>query len=41
MKKIFILIIILFLTGCTKYNDLNELAIIKSIGISHDKDYTL
>ncbi len=40
MKK-YLLLIILFLTGCTKYNDLNELAIIKSIGISHDNEYTL
>lgn len=41
MKKIFFLITILFFTGCTKYNDLNELAIIKSIGISHNNEYTL
>ena len=41
MKKIFLLIILILLTGCTKYNDLNELAIIKSIGISHDNEYTL
>ena len=41
MKKLFLIIILLLLTGCTKYNDLNELAIIKSIGISHDKEYTL
>lgn len=41
MKKIFLLLIILLLTGCTKYNDLNELAIIKSIGISHSDKYTL
>lgn len=40
MKK-YLLLIILFLTGCTKYNDLNELAIIKSIGISHNEEYTL
>lgn len=38
MKKILILII-LFLTGCTKYNDLAELTIIKSIGISYDSSY--
>ena len=41
MKKILLLITILLLTGCTKYNDLNELAIIKSIGISHNNEYTL
>ena len=33
MKKLFLIIILLLLTGCPKYNDLNELAIIKSIGI--------
>ena len=42
MKKIFILIIfILSITGCNNYSDLNELAIIKSIGISHNDNYTL
>ena len=41
MKKKYLLIILLLLTGCTKYNDLNELAIIKSIGISHNKEFTL
>lgn len=40
MKKI-LLLLILFLTGCTKYSDLNELAIIKSIGIMHNDEYTL
>ncbi len=40
MKKIFLLIILLF-TGCTKYSDLNDLAIIKSIGISRNNEYTL
>ena len=42
MKKIFFLIIfMLFLTGCNSYNELNQLAIIKSIGIKYDKSYTL
>ena len=40
MKKIFLICLFLF-TGCYKYNDLNDLAIIKSIGISHDNIYTL
>ena len=40
MKKL-ILIILFFITGCTKYNDLNNLAIIKSIGISKQDEYTL
>ena len=38
MKKIYLLLIIL-ITGCTKYNDLSELTIIKSIGISYDNEY--
>ena len=43
MKKILILILLLviFTTGCTKYNDLAELTIIKSIGITYDKKYTV
>lgn len=41
MKKILTLLIILLLTGCTKYTELNELAIIKSIGISKNNNYTL
>lgn len=40
MKRL-ILIILFFITGCTKYNDLNNLAIIKSIGISKQDEYTL
>ena len=38
MKKTFFLIILFFLTGCTAYNELNELAIIKSIGIEKNND---
>ncbi len=42
MKKIIIIVIILFITGCTTYNELNNLAIIKSIGIEvKDNKYTL
>ena len=41
MKKIIIILIILLLTGCNKYTELNELAIIKSIGISKNDNYTL
>lgn len=43
MKKIIIIItFLLFLTtGCKQYNDLNELAIIKSIGIDKKDEYTL
>ena len=40
MKKLLILLILL-LTGCNKYTELNELAIIKSIGIEKKEDYTL
>ena len=38
MKKI-CLFLILLITGCTKYNDLSELTIIKSIGISYNEKY--
>ena len=41
MKKILLLIIIFMLTGCKEYNELNDLAIIKSIGIESKKEYTL
>ena len=44
MKKIFfLLIIIFFIAGCTTYNELNDLAIIKSIGIkcNNNDNYTL
>ena len=40
MKKLLILLILL-LTGYNKYTELNELAIIKSIGIEKKEDYTL
>lgn len=38
MKKL-IIILILLITGCTKYNDLAELTIIKSIGIDYNENY--
>ena len=46
MKKILIIIIILFfmifITGCKHYTELNDLAIIKSIGITYtNNEYTL
>ena len=34
MKKIYLLVIILLLVGCTKYEELNDLAIISNITIS-------
>ena len=40
MKKI-LFFCLLIITGCTKYNDLNDLTIIKSIGISYDNNYHL
>lgn len=40
MKKI-LFILIIILTGCTKYTDLNNLTIIKSIGIKYDNGYTI
>jgi len=46
MKKIFLLLIIIisitFFTGCENYTELNDLAIIKSIGITYsNSEYTL
>ena len=42
MKKLIILILLLFTTSCIKYTELNDLAIIKSIGISYyNNNYTL
>ena len=40
MKKLLFIIIIL-LTGCSKYTDLKHLTIIKSIGISYNNGYTI
>ena len=40
MKKLLFIIIIL-LTGCTKYTDLKDLTIIKSIGIEYNDNYTI
>ena len=40
MKKL-IFIILFLLTGCTKYTDLKDLTIIKSIGIEYNDSYTL
>lgn len=41
MKKIFLVVIILLLTGCDSYIELNDLAIINSIGIEYqDNTYT-
>lgn len=41
MKKILFIIIIIFLTGCSKYTDLKDLTIIKSIGIKYEDNYTI
>jgi len=41
MKKYFLILIILLITGCKNYNELNDLAIIKNIGIKYDNNYTL
>lgn len=41
MKKILIILCLLFLTGCSQYNELNSLAIIKSIGITKENNYIL
>lgn len=36
MKKLLIILIIITLTGCSSYIELNDLAIINSIGIQKD-----
>ena len=42
MKKYLILIIIFFLTGCSSYIELNDLAIIDTIGIQkEDNNYKI
>ena len=41
MKKIFLLFFIIIITGCMRYTELNDLAIIKSIGIERNNEYTL
>ena len=39
MKKIFLITFIFLLTGCFNYRELNDIAIITSIGIDYDKEY--
>ena len=39
MKKIFLITLIFLLTGCFNYRELNDIAIITSIGIDYDKEY--
>ena len=39
MKKIILLFLIIFLTACSKYTDLKDLTIIKSIGIEYTDGY--
>ena len=41
MKRILIIIIIIFTTSCAKYTDLRDLSIIKSIGISYQDEYII
>lgn len=38
MKKLFIIIILLFSTSCIKYTELNDLSIVKSIGITYSNN---
>ena len=37
MKKILLIIIIIFLTGCYNYTEINDLAFISSVGIDYNK----
>ena len=41
MKKIILLIILIFMTSCTKFSDLKNISIIKSIGIDYDNEYII
>ena len=41
MKKIILFLIIIILTGCTYYEDINNLAIIEEIAIDYDNSYKL
>ena len=34
MKKIYLIILVILLTGCTNYNDISNIAVVSSIGIS-------
>lgn len=38
MKKILIILVVLFLTGCNSYNDINNIAVVSSIGIDIQND---
>ena len=39
MKKILLLIIIIFMTGCYDYHEINETAIVCGIGLDYQDDY--
>ena len=39
MKKLLVFILILFISGCYNYQELNDLAIITAIGIDYDEQY--
>lgn len=41
MKKIFLLLMILTLTGCSYYNDINNLAIVNEIAIEYSDKYNI
>jgi len=41
MKKIILFLIIILLTGCTYYEDINNLAIIEEIAIDYNNDYKI
>lgn len=41
MKKLLLIILIITTIGCTRYNDLSDLTIIKSIGITYDNEYSI
>ena len=39
MKKIIIIVLVLLLTGCTSYTELNDLSIVNTMGIDYSDNY--
>ena len=41
MKKLLIIFILIFITGCDSYVELNDLAVINTLGIEKDDSYKI
>ena len=41
MKKIILLIVLLFCTSCYNYQEVNEIAIVNGIGIDYNNNYKI